>query len=1287
MGRSLFRGGVCALLLSVLCAGAAFAQGSTTSTISGRVVDTSGGVLPGATVTAKHLGTNTDSSTVTNAEGAFTIPSLQPGTYEVTVALEGFKTTVVRDVVITAAQGANINAKLEIGGVTETVTVASSSEIIQTQSTTISSTVNTNQITKLPLTSRSAMDFVNFLPGVSTPGGNRDATINGLPQGVINITLDGVNIQDNTNRSTDGFFAIVSPRLDAIEEVSVTTAGQGADAGQGAVQIKLTTRSGGNTYTGSGYHYYRSDALNANTWFNNRSETPKADLLQNQFGGRLGGPLVIPGLLGRGKAFFFGNYEELRQPSEATRNRNFMSSAARGGNLVYGASGVTLNVLQFAAARGLLSTVDPTIAQLLSDIEGAATGAGNVERLDANVNQVRFNIPVESKRIYPTGRVDYNINDNHRFSSAVNYNWYTDSPDTLNTKEPSFPGFPVQAGQTSTRLGWSNSLRSTLGSNLVNEFRVGYSGAPVKFFTELNAGMYNGSLANTQGFNINLPGLTSGLSGPAASAPNPQSRNATDLTFDDTINWLKGTHNITAGASLSKYKVWLKNSSLVPTISFGILGTDPANQVFTAANIQAATGVAPTNAEVTAARNLYALLTGRVTTIAGNARLDASGTYNYMGEGVQRSKMDEWGLFLQDSWRWRPNFTVNAGLRWSIQMPFTSDADSYSYTTMADVCGVSGIDPSTGYCNLFQPGNMPGTVTESQYYQMTKGTKAYNTDWDNIAPNVGFAWTPARREGLLGTLMSDEFVIRAGWSRAFSREGMGRYTGDIGANPGGLITVTRSEANGNIVPAGGTAPVLFRNTSDLGAPSFPDKPAYPLTDLVTQDIVLHDPNLQVAYADSWSVGFQRKVSTNMAFELRYVGTRSDNALATRNWNEINIVENGFFDEFKKAQQNLQANIAAGRGNTFAYTGAPGTVPLPIFLAHYNGVPMANAGDPALYTGTPWTTQANLNSLALRDPDPYGFASTGGTNGLLGNATFRARALAAGLPANFWVANPNKIGGAFIVVNSHKTRYHSLQAELRRRLANGLQFQSSYVFGEAQATAFFSHRMPLVWQRDTGSPGDLTHQFKLNMVYDLPFGQGRAFLGGAGPVVDRLVRGWQVGINTRVQSGRLFNLGNVKLVGWSADDVQDAFKFRFDDANKQIFMWPEEVIENTRKAWAVSATSPTGYSGEAPTGRYFAPPQGPDCIEIIQGSGECGGTQSLIVHGPMFWESDLRISKATTIKGRVNFEIAAEMLNAFNQANFLPDATVSSTTLTDYLVTGLYGTNTARVLQIVSRINW
>ena len=491
-----------------------YAQGGATATLSGTVTDPSGAVLPGVTITAKHLATGVVTTSVTNSQGAFTIAGLAVGLYEISSSLEGFKTAVIKSLNLTSAQPTDVKLTLEVGGVSELVTVASTSEIIHTQSTTISSTINTNQITKLPLTSRSAMDFVNFLPGVSTPGGNRDATINGLPQGVINITLDGINIQDNTLRSTDGFFAIVSPRLDAIEEVSVTTAGQGADAGQGAVQIKFVTRSGGNSYSGSGYHYYRSDKLNANTWFNNRDsaidpetgKATKAKLKQNQTGVRFGGPLIIPGVVPRGKAFFFGNYEELSQPSEVTRTRLLLSTGAQAGNYTYG--GQTVNVLALAAgnsATAATSTPDPTIGALLNDIRSAAAGGGGVNSRDANLDELRYGVPVESKRRFPTARVDYNITDNHRLTSAFNYNWFTDAPDTLNDFEPQWPGFPAFGGQTSIRYAWSNSVRSTLGRNFVNEARVGWSSSPVKFFNEMNVGMYEGHTGESEGVPPELP--------------------------------------------------------------------------------------------------------------------------------------------------------------------------------------------------------------------------------------------------------------------------------------------------------------------------------------------------------------------------------------------------------------------------------------------------------------------------------------------------------------------------------------------------------------------------------------------------------------------------------------------------------------------------------------------------------------------------------------------------------------------------------------------------------------
>lgn len=1285
MNRSAFRLGLCAVLGLILCGAGvapAFAQGSTTTTITGSVVDPSGGVLPGATVTAKHVATGVVTSAVSNTQGAFTLASLPTGTYEVSISLEGFKTFVATDVVLTSVQGASVRAVLEVGGITEQVTVSSSSEIIQTQSTTISSTITTNQITKLPLTSRSAMDFVNFLPGVSTPGGNRNATINGLPQGVINITLDGINIQDNTNRTGDGFFAIVSPRLDAIEEVSVTTAGQGADAGQGAVQIKFVTRSGSNTFSGSAYHYYRNDKLNANTWFNNRAGNEKADLLQNQFGARLGGPLVIPGLLSRGKAFFFGNYEELRQPGESTEERNLLNTSAMAGNYSYG--GATVNVLALGAANSATagsSTADPTIAKVLQDIRAAAGTEGALSTLDPNLDTLRFNVPTASKRIFPTGRLDFNVTDNHRFTSAVNYNWFSDYPDTLNNREQSFPGLPVAAGQTSIRLSVSNTLRSTLGRNFVNEARVGYSGAPVKFFDEMNVGMYTGSIANTKGFHIGFPSVGSGLTGPATNAPIPQSRNATDLSIEDNITWLKGRHNITGGASWSTFNVWLKNSNLVPSIGFGLISSDPAQDVITTAALRAATGVTPSAAQLTAARNLYALLTGRVSSIAANARINEdTGLYEYMGTSTQRSQMQEGGFFLQDAWRWRPNVTVNAGVRYTVQLPFTAQNNSYSTTTLEDLCGPSGVNGETGFCNLFQPGNMPGK-TVSEFQNLEKGKNAYNTDWDNFAPNLGVAWTPERRGGLLGTLMSDELVVRAGYARAYSRNGMGDFTGQYAANPGVIITTNRTEGLGNIIPAGGTAPLLFRNDATLGAPSFPERPVYPMTDVATSDIRLFDPNIKIPAADTWSAGIQRKLTTNMALEVRYVGTSSNNAWVARNFNEVNVFENNFINEFRQAQANLQANVAAGFGGTFRFTGAPGTAPLPIFLAYLNARPESQAGNTSAYTGTLWANNTLLNELTPRNPDPQGLAGT-----LISN--FRTNAVNAGLPANFFQANPNHTGGAFVTLNSHKTRYHSLQVELRRRLSQGLQFNTNYVYGQASETAFYTHRRGLFWQRDTGAEGDLTHQLKGNIVYDLPFGQGRRFLSGAGPVLERIVGGWQIGFNTRVQSGQLVNMGGVRLVGWNADEVQDAFKLRFEDDAKLIFMFPEDVITNTIRAHSFSPTSATGYSGAAPEGRYFAPANGADCIEVANGLGECPGVvRELTVHGPVFWESDLRVSKQTRITGRVNVEFAAEALNVFNRANFVPDATNNSSVLNDYRVTGVTGTNTARVIQLVSRINW
>ena len=158
--------------------------------------------------------------------------------------------------------------------------------------------------------------------------------------------------------------------------------------------------------------------------------------------------------------------------------------------------------------------------------------------------------------------------------------------------------------------------------------------------------------------------MGSALTSPGADA-SPQSRNANSLLIEDTVNWLKGSHAISVGGSFTQFDIWAKNGTLVPRINFGVLGNDPANGLFNGTNFP---GSSPD--QQTAARNLFALLTGRVNSIGADARLDESGKYVYIGESMQRGRLREYGMFAQDSWRLKQNLTLNLGLRYDIQQPF-----------------------------------------------------------------------------------------------------------------------------------------------------------------------------------------------------------------------------------------------------------------------------------------------------------------------------------------------------------------------------------------------------------------------------------------------------------------------------------------------------------------------------------------------------------------------------------------------------------------------------------------
>ena len=233
---------------------------------------------------------------------------------------------------------------------------------------TVTSTLVGRQLHELPFTSRNLTELIVTQPGSATPGVPRSTSVYGLPQSALNVTLDGINIQDNSNKSSDGFFNAIFPRADSIEEMTVTSAAAGADSNaEGAMQVKMVTRSGSNSWHGGLFEQHRNQSLNANAYFNNLNGTaPRDHLVFNQFGGLIGGPIK------RNKLFFFVHMEAFQLPQTYTEpTGTVLTPEAVSGIFRYRdtAGAVrSVNLYQLAAANGFVSTPDPIIAKTLSQI-------------------------------------------------------------------------------------------------------------------------------------------------------------------------------------------------------------------------------------------------------------------------------------------------------------------------------------------------------------------------------------------------------------------------------------------------------------------------------------------------------------------------------------------------------------------------------------------------------------------------------------------------------------------------------------------------------------------------------------------------------------------------------------------------------------------------------------------------------------------------------------------------------------------------------------------------------
>ncbi|MBS1825506.1 MAG: carboxypeptidase regulatory-like domain-containing protein [Acidobacteria bacterium] len=1243
----------------------------TTSRLGGAVLDPTGASIANAQVQARNNSTGQTLTATTNERGEWTIPAVPTAVYRVNVTAPGFKTGSAPDVKVDAGVPATVNLVLELGSVTDVVEVNGAGEVLQTSSATVASTLTGRQINELPFTSRNALELIVTQPGTATPGTPRTSSINGLPKGSMNITLDGINIQDNLLRSDDGFFASIQPRQDAIEEVTLVTAAAGAESlGEGAAQVKFVTKSGSNQWHGGLFWQHRNDFFNANYHFNNINALPRDRLILNQFGGRIGGPIK------RNKAFFFVNFEEFRLPQTYNAGPvTVMTDTARQGVFTYrDSTGLVRNVnlFQIAAAKNptLPSTVrpyptaaDPVLMRSFDLISRLTTaGAGSLQSRiptnnDYNRNDFRFQTPARNTRHFPTMRLDYDINQKHHLEFTTHYQSFVSIPDGVNSIVPFLPGTGTvlgaepNAGARQLKFTGSVAVRSQLAPSLTSEIRYGISGGNSLFREQITPDLF--SQWNGYGILWSLPASTTAyLSTPYASATLSRRNSPVKQLSANLIN-VRGSHVVTFGGSFTQVNLFQlgTGTQFIPTMRFNVATADPINTgataIFDTVNFPNSTP-----AQRNEAAALYSSLTGRVGTITRSVALSEKDRQYGANPSIDRNRQREYALYLQDSWRVRPDFSVNAGLRWDVQFPFQNL--SGIYTTTGGSAGAYGI---SGTGNLFRPGALTGTVPS--FNPIRAGEGAYRTYWGNVQPSLGLVYKVAELPGPLAWISGKggRAVLRGGYSIATIREGMNTFVNILGSNQGRTLSLT-IDPNNFPTEFGPPGSVHFAD-GRYPARAFQQNPQFPLPVLSGNSVNEFDDNLRMGYVQSWSLSLQREIGQDTVVDLRYVGNHGTGLWRQVNLNEVNIVENGFLNEFQAAANNLQINRRTNpASNDFSNRGLAGQAPIPMLL-----------------TSTQLTSDVNIANQLIRG-EAGALAQSIATN-----SARMQRLIDAGFPPNLFLVNPTVGGGgAFLMTNGGHSTYNAFQAEVRRRMRHGLMLQGSYAFAKAlsnmlaSSSAVFSQ--PTTFRNsklDKGpSPWDLRHGIKANWIYELPIGPGRHFASTGPAFLRKTLEGWELAGVTRLQSGSPFYLrsgrqtfntasgqsssadSGVILSGITRRELQQLVSIRqvpnaSPTQNTIVYFLPQSIIDNTLAAFEVGGRTLNDLDRNKP---YIGPPTN---------AGQLG--QRIFLYGVWQHYWDFSVIKKTSLGEGRNIEFRAQFLNALNATNFLMGAAANEVNTT------------------------
>jgi len=707
------RTGFCVFACSILLAFAFTASAQVTGRLTGRIMDPQGAAVPSATVgVIIPGGTAAIFNTTTNTEGLFYISGVPANTYSVEVEAKGFAKYKLTSVKVAPIQETNLPPiTLTVQGSVAVIEVAATPDAVQLANAEIATTITSEQVSNLPVVGRQISRLFNTQPGVSS--GTNSTTVNGLRASFVNLTLDGINIQDNFTRTNDLDYAPMRTTIDQISEITITTSNSDLTSGGGSAQIVLTTKSGGNAYHGSAYWFDRRSKLASNDWFNNKSGTAIPYLALKQPGVAVGGPIK------KDKLFFYANFELYRLNAQDSRLRTTLTDNARNGIFTYRDSTSTVRTLNLASIRTF--TADPTIKAMIASLPAAnTTDAGD----GLNTSGYRFNARANEFRDQFITKGDYYVSPrNHVFAT---YNYIknpTDRPDqgTFYTKVP-----PVRNELKNHLL--SLNWRSNASATFTNQVGGGFLKADTAFLVSND---YPKTL---------LAGLL--FSNPVNTFLN-QGRNTGTYEIFDNATWIKNKHTFSFGFQSHSIRVNpFNDGGIVPTATLGISAANTTG--ITAGEIPGGSA-----ANATTANTLYTNLAGIVTQMAQTFNVTSTTSGFVPGAtNLRQFSYDTYSFHVSDSWKVKRNLTFQLGLRYEYWLPLDEKNSLYLAPKLVN---------NDLRATLLDPNAVLDFIGKSS------GRPFYKTDKNNFAPNLGFAWSP----GSNGTTS-----IRGGYKISFVNDNL-----------------------------------------------------------------------------------------------------------------------------------------------------------------------------------------------------------------------------------------------------------------------------------------------------------------------------------------------------------------------------------------------------------------------------------------------------------------------------------------------------------------------------------